>query len=312
MDLKSSPMRNSHFLPMKPASSEEVLNILRDMHRHAKSQGDLARHIRRLGKDTVVHDLNLAFNTGQTAAKIGVFFNETFDLNVASNDWEAVLEPVEKTPLWQACSFIAQRAVIPAVESVTVLGGKSRSTGAFLALRSIIWDLEGKELEIRPSTRLIDIHAGGPFSKLFLAFWKLAPAALPKLEYKSNSVLTTEKRRIRDKVVLAAKWAIWLALLMSTAALIVAAGASAGGHTLQQDGSIGGLWSLINFLLTSMLVLFGTGIVLGIIAMVISLRGLSSQLHYPKIETLGDLARHIAEQQQKRLAGHQKTQTSSE
>lgn len=294
-ELLSTDMKNTYFLPTKAATPEDILDILRDMHRHAKTQGDLARHIRRLGKDSLVHDLNIALNTGETATKIGAFFNETFALKVASSDWQAILEPVEKTSLWQTCNFIAQHAVVPAVEPVTVLGCESKSIGAFLALRSIIWDLEGKRLEIRPSTHLNDIPAGGPFCKLFLSFWKLAPAVLPKLSYKEKTALSSEGCLFRDKIVRLAKWSVGIAMSLMIGVLGVALAVEAVDYFLRREDLISDLSSLGNILLILILTLLGASAALGITAMVITLRGISYRLHYPKIETLGELARLIAD-----------------
>jgi hypothetical protein len=71
---------------------------------------------------------------------------------VAHSDWRPILLPKRERTLGGLCDFIAQRATIPIIQPVRVMGDNSLAAGAFLTVRRIFADAGVDVSDLRPSS----------------------------------------------------------------------------------------------------------------------------------------------------------------
>lgn len=101
---------------------------------------------------------------------LAVHLNDLFGLSLKWSEWRTVLKPERQRTVWDVCEFIAERAQIPCIRPVPVLGVPCRSAGAFHALHHMLAAAGRDVSRLKPSMVL-----DADFDAQFGALCRLAP-----------------------------------------------------------------------------------------------------------------------------------------
>jgi hypothetical protein len=169
-------------LKTRPMTEDEVLAVLRDMHRHcSENEGDYDSEV---SYDTTVQAYCLgefAFDVVLAGFNPGEAWNEHFRVGFSKTDWDGVLKPYRTRTLRDVCAFLAGRARVAQMEPVTLFERPCLSAGIFLTIRTLLAHAGVDVRDLRPSSPL------GPY----LIDWypvflrdvaKMAPGTLPTLK----------------------------------------------------------------------------------------------------------------------------------
>jgi hypothetical protein len=166
-----------------PASSDYVLEVLRDSHRHQCSYDPEADPSVELSFQTSVAEWRNACDLVGTK-KLAEALNEVWGVAIAPAEWEAVLEPAKTRTLRDVCGLIASHAQRTTVLSAGHFGASSKSAGAFLAIRSLLVRAGADPSAIRPSLPIAEVVRR--FPQVFLGpISRLAPGRLPTVAIKT-------------------------------------------------------------------------------------------------------------------------------
>jgi len=162
-----------------PASSEFVLEVVRDSHRQQCAYDPEADPAAQLTFETSVAEWRDACDLVGTKG-LGVALNEIWDIAIPPHALEAALDPPKARTLRDICELIASQAQRTLVLNAGHFGASSRSAGAFLAIRSLLLRAGADPASIRPSARIAD--AARRYPHVFLGpISRLAPGRLPSI-----------------------------------------------------------------------------------------------------------------------------------
>jgi hypothetical protein len=142
--------RSEKVVAQAPASPEFVLDVLRDNHRHQCAFDPEADPTAQLSFDTTVAEWRIACDLIGTKG-LGEALNETWELTIPPDAWQAVLEPPKSRTLRDVCELISSRTQRTLVLKAGYLGASSRSAAAFLAVRSLLLRAGADPATVRPS-----------------------------------------------------------------------------------------------------------------------------------------------------------------
>ncbi len=120
---------------------------------------------------------DLAWRTWVSHANV---LNEAYGIEVPLTEWKPVLTPLNKRTLGDVCTFLSTKAQVPVVPSPTLLGRPCRTAGAFLTVRSMLWEAGADTQDLRPSTPL-DRYASAGFPGVHGDLFRVVPKLLPAL-----------------------------------------------------------------------------------------------------------------------------------
>jgi hypothetical protein len=157
----------------RPMTSDEVFASLVDFQRDELGIQLLGEATR----ETPVRELFNTFEAG-TWADVANGLNRLFDLHVSHAYWQPILLPKRKRMLGGLCDFIAERATVPIIQPVTVMGDSSLAAGAFLAVRRIFADAGADVSELRPSS-LVSPYFRTSLDTVLPRLMRAAPGCIP-------------------------------------------------------------------------------------------------------------------------------------
>jgi hypothetical protein len=160
-----------------PATPGYILAVTRDAYRQQCQYDPEAEPDVELTFETTIAEWRDACDLVDWR-RLGHALDSQWKLGRSVAAWRAVLEPAEERTLGGVCEMIAQGAMRPSIEPLSIMGRTCFPAGAFLAIRSMLRDAGADVGSVRPSTPIAEFarhHLGvflGPIS------W-LAPDALP-------------------------------------------------------------------------------------------------------------------------------------
>lgn len=164
-------------LPTRPATSEDVIDILRADYRFRAAVDPEVDDGEVLERATTLADWRITCDL-VASRRLGPLFEMLFDLKLAPSEIERAMQPEDKRSLGDLADWLAPRVALPRVEAFSIAGTKDHGVGAFVALRSLLARAGISVREIRPSTMLSALGREHLVA-LTAAAMKLAPAALP-------------------------------------------------------------------------------------------------------------------------------------
>ncbi len=181
------------------ATPEYVLAVLREWHR----QDPDADHSVELSFDTPIVYWRGAFWETHTLWELGQALNRAWEMDCSDAEWRAVLRPEGTKKLGGVCELIARHTYRPRIRPARLLGRSCAAAGAFLTVRSLLYEAGVPVDNVRPSTALAPYTR--QYRDVFLdPILRLAPGALPVA-------------RIHDPVRDAAQWCLVSGFLGSLA-----------------------------------------------------------------------------------------------
>lgn len=173
-------MRQSRFLATRNMSAADVLESLRETHRHfsvldPEVDGEVV-----LSFETTVAQWQEADDLVEWRA-LGRALNKEYEVDFGDAQWREVLKPERRKTLRDICELIAQRAQCPAAKPLRVCGTSCLSAGVFLTLRSSLRKSGVSVEDLRPTSKLsfyLENHA----AELTSIIGKMAPARVPLIE----------------------------------------------------------------------------------------------------------------------------------
>jgi hypothetical protein len=167
----------------EPATPEYVLAVLRDEHRQSGQFNPNVDRRAELSFETKISEWRDACDLLPWRA-LGRAYNQHWAIRSSDSEWYAVLEPACEKQLLDVCQLIARHAVVRRIRPVKLLGTKCLSGGAFLTIRSLLYDAGANVGEIRPSTPLAEFTCS--YCETFLVpIARLAPGALPAVRIRT-------------------------------------------------------------------------------------------------------------------------------
>lgn len=175
-------MKRTQFLSYRPATADDVLDIIRDSYRHQLGLGSAPEPEIALNFDTTIDDWRLAEDL-PAHRKLGHGINQYFEIDVGDDEWRRVLHPPRARTMRGVCDTIARHARLPTIRRFGICGRRCLSAGAFLTIRSSLAKAGVPVKGVRPSTRL-DAIARDHFAEIIDVIGKIVPGILPtpKLE----------------------------------------------------------------------------------------------------------------------------------
>jgi hypothetical protein len=165
----------------EPATAEYVLEVLRDIHRHAAQIDSDADSQTILTFETTIDDWQEAMGDALSWRDLGRWMNEQWNINLTDDIWQHVLEPGKTKRLSDLCQIIAHHARQPQVLPAQLLGTTCTTAGAFLTVRSILKQSGADASKIAPST-LLESYARRYYQQFLSRISPLAPGALPPIK----------------------------------------------------------------------------------------------------------------------------------
>lgn len=182
-------MSHAEPVPLRAASPEDVLEILRDNLGHHSRMNFERDPWTALDFDTPLIDWADEYELAARADELGRAMNQFFGVDIPADEWERALDPVKTSTLRPLCETVARHLQLPAAEPAGYLGTVCREAGAFLTLRAMLHRAGVPVAEVRPSTALSHV-ALDHFNELLDSAARLAPGVLP------SPVLTPSKPRL--------------------------------------------------------------------------------------------------------------------
>ncbi len=182
-------MSHGEPIPLRAASSEDVLEILRDNLGHYSRMNFEHDPWTTLDFDTLLIEWADEYELGGHAEEIGGAMNQFFGVDIPADEWKRALDPVKTSTLRPLCEALARHLQLPAAEPAGYLGAACREAGVFLALRALLNRAGVPVAEIRPSTALSHV-ARSHCNELLDSAARLAPGVLP------SPVLAPSKPRL--------------------------------------------------------------------------------------------------------------------
>jgi hypothetical protein len=175
-------MKRTQFISYRPASADDVLDIIRDSYRHQFELDPAPEPEIALNFDTTIDDWRMAEDL-PAHRKLGHGFNQYFEIDVGDDEWRRLLHPARAKTLREVCNTIARHARLPTVRRFGIFGGRCLSAGTFLTIRSSLAKAGVPVQGVRPTTRL-DAIAREHFAEIIDVIGKISPGILPtaKLE----------------------------------------------------------------------------------------------------------------------------------
>jgi hypothetical protein len=163
-------------MPTRLMSASEVFDVLVQHHTGLVEDGFTKEGT--ITPDTTVHDW---FSSPDESLRPWVgrakALNDAFRLNVSLKTWKPVLNPARHRDLASVCAFIAERARVPEITNLRILGRECRTAGAFTTLRSMIEDCGVDVSEVHPSAPLCRYESTA-WPKIAHALFLMAPSSL--------------------------------------------------------------------------------------------------------------------------------------
>lgn len=189
---------------MVSATPDDVLAILRDMHRQQCSYDFEADPTVSLSRESKVADWRWACDLVRTD-RLARALNKYWNIEVPIETWRDVLEPQKERTLGGVCDLIAGAgAKAPRVRPVNLLGRACVPAGVFLTIRSELAAAGADVAEVAPSTPVAE-YARRHFPVILGPVARLAPGALPVVKIRHPHY-----------------WACLHVLLVSIAVMVVA------------------------------------------------------------------------------------------
>jgi hypothetical protein len=163
-----------------PATPGYVLDVIRDSHRQQCQFDPEAEPGVELTFETTVAEWRSACDLLDWR-RLGRALDGEWSLSRADAAWRAVLEPAGERSLRDVCEFIAQGAVRPSIEPISILGATCFPAGAFLAIRSLLREAGADVDFVTPSSPL-DAYTRRYLGVFLGPISRLAPNALPAVK----------------------------------------------------------------------------------------------------------------------------------
>ena len=163
-----------------PATPEYVLAVLRDRHRQQCQIDPAAEPDVELSFETTIAEWRSACDLLDWR-RLGRALNSEWKLGWPDTAWRTVLEPAKARTLREVCQFIAQEALRPTIEPISIMGATCLTAGAFVAIRSLLRDAGADVASVAPSTAL-DQYARRHLAVFLGPISCLAPNALPEIK----------------------------------------------------------------------------------------------------------------------------------
>ena len=179
-------MRSSISNMEEPLTAEIVLAILRDSYKQQCQYDPEAEPGIELSFQTTIKEWRYACDL--VAWKpLGKALNKWFQIELADEKWQEVLEPAEIKTLLGVCELVASTATRPSVLPLNIFGKSCLEAGAFATLRTALANSGIPVGSLRPSTQL---------HPWLLKYWrefsdvvgKIAPEALPPVEIEEPKI----------------------------------------------------------------------------------------------------------------------------
>jgi hypothetical protein len=173
-------MRNTHFLPIRLATPEDVLAIFRDWYRFGLEYDPDAEPDYDIDFGLTVCDWINACNLIRPSA-LGPALGKDFGVQATRTEWLKVLEPGKQRTLKDVCEFIsARRGHVPTTSCFRIFGHDCSTAGAFLTLRTMLKENGADVTGLRPSSSVnAFIKKNNGHNALLNAMCLLAPGVLP-------------------------------------------------------------------------------------------------------------------------------------
>jgi hypothetical protein len=167
----------------EPATTDYVLEVLRDMHRQWSQFDPEVDSDAKLSFGTTVAEWRAACHL-LSWRQLGRAYNQFWGMQCSDADWHEVLEPPRQRQLSEVCQLIARHATVPRIRPARLLGTECLPGGTFLTIRSLLHEAGEDANEIRPSTLLASFTRR--YCEVFLGpISRLAPGALPPVRIRT-------------------------------------------------------------------------------------------------------------------------------
>lgn len=270
-------MKNTTFLPTRPATPEDLLAVFRDQYRFQLQLDHEAEPDYEIEFGLTVHDWTNACDLIRPSG-LGPALGQEFGVEATRDDWLRVLEPYKKRTLRDVCDFIsAHGGHVAATGTVRIFGRECGGAGAFLAIRSLLKKHDVDVTGLRPSSSInAFIKNTKQHSALLNALCHLAPGILPDVEERADNNILTRGLAV----------AFPLGYVLMLAGFLVAAARWLSGYLGGPD------FAVVYVKLT--LATGGVLTLVALIGLVICVRIWPTEHSHPPVETFGDLARAVA------------------
>ena len=165
------------------ATADDILSVVRDMHRHQCTHDPEANPDISLSHDSTIAEWRDACDL-LPWAKVAEAMNSYWSVTIPMAEWGDVLEPPKERRLGGVCELLARHAKLPRLWPATILGSRCAPGGAFLTIRSYLADAGADVSAVAPSTPLHEYTRRYP--RVFLGpVSQLAPGALPLVKIRT-------------------------------------------------------------------------------------------------------------------------------
>ncbi|MCP3136221.1 hypothetical protein [Pyxidicoccus xibeiensis] len=247
-------MRSRELWETRPATPEDVLELLRDDLRHRAGWDPEVDGGATLTFDTPVAEWMDAGDLLTSWKALAPALNDWLGVDFAPEAWRGLLSPRSR-PLGHLCAHVASHLRIPVLPALRVAGTACATAGAFLTLRTALVRAGLPVAGARPSARL-PLDTWAQLDTFTRAVTRLAPGVLPAAKVRVD--------RTRSRC----GWAF-----MGGLALTLLGGSSLGGA----PGVLGGL------------LLAG-----GLLGLWLTRNAPPEDIRFEGLSTLGDVARALA------------------
>ncbi|MCA9004326.1 MAG: hypothetical protein KDA70_03555 [Planctomycetaceae bacterium] len=161
----------------EPVTAEYVLSVFQDQHRQIFLLEHDMLPREELTMETTVEEWQYQCDYLEWRP-LGRAWNDAWGIDLADEEWRAVLTPKRKKTLGGVCELIAQHASAPVIREETFFGKPCRPASAFLTIRALLKEAGADVSKIAPSTPLI------PYTNQFADTFRwsianLAPGVMP-------------------------------------------------------------------------------------------------------------------------------------
>jgi hypothetical protein len=175
---------DDHYPPILcEASADDILAVLRDMHRQQCTHDPEANPEISLSYESTIAEWRDACDL-LPWAKLAEGMNGYWSVDIPAERWRETLEPAKQRRLRGVCDLLAGQAKLPRIRAASILGATCVPAGAFLTIRSYLADAGADVSEVGPSTALREYTRRYP--GVFLGpVSQLAPGALPLVKIRT-------------------------------------------------------------------------------------------------------------------------------
>jgi hypothetical protein len=175
---------NNRYPPiLVDATPDDMLAVLRDMHRQQCTHDPEANPDVSLSRDSTIAEWRDACNL-LPWAKVAEAMNAYWAVTIPMAEWRVVMEPPKERRLGGVCELLARHVKLPRVRPALIFGSRCAPGGAFLTIRSYLAEAGADVTNVAPSTPLHEYTRRYP--AVFLGrVSHLAPGALPLVKIRT-------------------------------------------------------------------------------------------------------------------------------